>query len=253
MFNVPAGTGTTRGGFFFQEQINASASGESNLTASVGVGHGVEVGLNLFHVHLWGHQAESARNLLMANAIFTVELTEWLTMQFGGQAGFGRDEHQHQYVPAGFGYVEMRIHPESLKLAGVVGAWTATESYVGRGWPAGPMFGAEYEVIHEWLVLQGDLLMGPNESCVGVIGAVLLLPLGWQLSLGLQVPSPLSKNSFGGVLEITHVPPGAGEFDDDVRWQKDRVNPRWIREHREKHGIDEEDVQKVKERKKQER
>jgi hypothetical protein len=27
-----------------------------------------------------------------------------------------------------------------------------------------------------------------------------------------------------------------------VRWQKDRVSPKWIREHREKHGIgDDED------------
>lgn len=247
MWNVPSGTGTTRGGFFFQEQINASHVGESNLTASVGAGAGVELGINLFHVHLYSdHQAESARNMLMANAVFTVELTEWLTMQFGGQAGFGRDEHQQREVPVGFGYVELRVHPESLKLAGVVGAWMASASYVGPGWPAGPMFGVEYELVHEWLVLQADLLMGNNEAAVGVVGAVLLLPLGWQLALGLQVPSPFSKNGFGAVLEITHIPPGAGEHVEPVRWQKTRMSPKWIREHKEKHGIDDVDDEKKK-------
>ena len=241
MWNVPSGTGTTRGGFFFQEQINASQTGESNLTASVGVGYGVELGVNLFHVHLYGdHVPESARNMLMANAIFTIDLTEWLTMQFGGQAGFGRDHHFEREVPVGFGYVELRFHPESLKLAGVVGAWTGTDTYVGKGWPAGPMLGLEYEVVDEWLVLQADLLMGNNEAAVGVVGAVLLLPLGWQLALGLQVPSPFSKNGFGGVLEITHIPPGSGEHKEDVRWQKSRVTPKWIREHKAKHGIGDE-------------
>jgi hypothetical protein len=77
---------------------------------------------------------------------------------------------------------------------------------------------------------------------VGVIGAVVLLPLGWQVALGLQVPSPFSSNGFGGVIEITHVPPGTGDYAPDTTWQKHRVSPKWIREHREKHGIgDDED------------
>src|SRR5688572_16007759 len=85
MWNVPSGTGTASGGFFFQEQINAAHAGESNLTASVGVGKGIELGLNLFHVHLYGDELpQSARNMFMVNAIFTIELTQWLTMQFGG-------------------------------------------------------------------------------------------------------------------------------------------------------------------------
>jgi hypothetical protein len=240
MFNVPSGTGTTRGGFFFQQQANLSALGESNLTASVGVGGGVELGLNLFHVDLYGAaSAQSARNMLMANAVFTADVSDWLTLQAGGQFGIGRDVHEGREVPVSFGYGVARIHPEQLRLAAVVGMWAASETYVGHGVPAGALLGLEFEVVHEWLVLQADLLMGNTEASVGVIGAVLLLPLGWQLALGLQVPSPFSSNSFGGVLEITHVPPGAGEHQEPVRWQKSRVSPKWLREHREKHGIEE--------------
>ena len=242
MFNVPSGTGTTRGGVFFQEQINASSVGESNLTAAVGIGAGLELGINLFHVRLYSdHVSESARNMLMMNAVYTAELREWLTLQIGGHGGFGRDEHLHKEVPVGFAYALLRSHPETIKLAGVVGGWVASASYVGPGWPAGPLLGLEYELVHEWLVLQADLLMGNNEAAVGVIGAVLLLPLGWQLAVGLQVPSPFSRNGLGAVVELTHVPPGSGEHVEPVRWQKTRMSPRWIREHKEKHGIDDDD------------
>jgi len=237
LWNVPSGTGTARGGFFFQEQLNLSRSGESNLTTAIGVGKGLELGLNLFHMHLYGDRVpETARNKVMVNAVFTLDVTDWLTLQFGGHAGFGRDEHLKREVPAGFGYVEGRFHLEELRLAAVVGAWTATESYVGKGWPAGPLLGLEYELVHEWLVLQGDLLMGNNEAAVGVIGAVVLLPHGWQVAVGLQVPSPFSHNSFGGVIELTHVPQGTGDVPEDLSWQKHRVHPKWIREHREQHG-----------------
>ena len=234
MFNVPAGTGTVRGGFFFQEQLNLSRSGESNLSTAVGVGGGLEVGLNLFHVGLYGPEhAQSGRNLLMANAVLTLDRTEWLTLQLGGHAGFGRRPHADSVEPAGFAYVVGRFHSHLPNLALVLGAYAATESYLGPGWPAGPMFGVEYELVDEWLVLQGDLLLGNHEAAVGVMGAVLLLPHGWQLALGLQVPSPFSTNHFGAVVELTKVPPDHEEHPADVSWERDRMTQRWLREHRE--------------------
>lgn len=235
MFNVPAGTGTVRGGFFFQEQLNLSQTGESNLSTAVGVGGGLELGLNLFHVSLYGpaHPAQSGRNLLMANAVLTLDRSEWLTLQLGGHAGFGRRPHQETVEPAGFAYLVGRFHSHLPNLAVVAGAYAATESYLGHGWPAGPLLGVEYELVDEWLVLQGDLLMGDHEAGVGVLGAVLLLPHGWQLALGVQVPSPFSKNPIGAVVELTKVPPDHEEHPADVSWERDRMTQRWLREHRE--------------------
>ncbi len=242
LWNVPSGTATQRGGFFFQEQLNLARTGESNLTTAIGLGKGFEVGLNLFHVHLYSDpKPETARNMLMANAVFTLELTDALSMQMGAQLGFGREDHREREVPAGFGWLELRFHPAALKLAGVVGVWAGTETYVGKGWPAGPMLGLEYELVHEWLVLQGDLLMANNEAGVAVLGAVLLLPLGWQVALGLQLPSPFSHNGFGGVVELTYVPTGSFTSDEPASWQKNRFSPKWIREHREQHGEGDDD------------
>ncbi|MBL8956447.1 MAG: hypothetical protein JNK82_37075 [Myxococcaceae bacterium] len=237
LWNVPAGTGTARGGFFFQEQLNLTRSGESNLTTAIGVGKGLELGLNIFHVHLYGDRVpETARNKVMVNAVYTFDVTDFMKVQLGGHGGLGRDEHLHREVPAGFAYLLTRFHFEELRLATVVGAYAASESYLGKGWPAGPMLGVEYELVPEWLVVQADLLLGNHEAAVGVIGAALLLPGGWQVAVGLQVPSPFSHNNFGCVVELTHVPPGAGDVPEDLNWQEHRVHPKWIREHRERHG-----------------
>lgn len=233
MFNVPSGVDTVKEGFFFQEQINLARSGESNLTASVGLLKGFEMGLNLFHVNLYGPGAEFARNMIMVNAIYTTDLTDWAALQIGGQLGFGRRLTDTSEVPVGWGYALTRVHSTVTDLAFVIGAYAGTESYLGHGWPAGPLAGIEYELIEEHLVLQADLLFGNHEAAVAVIGAVLLLPLGWQLALGIQLPSPLSHNAVGATLEITRVPPGVGEHPPDATWERDRMTQKWLREHQE--------------------
>lgn len=206
-FNVPSGTRTSDHHIFLQEQLNLAEAGESNFTAATGLGLGFEVGFNVFHVDLYGdHVSTSARNLFMANAVFTRELNGWLSLQVGGQAGMGRFEADGRYDFAGLGWGLLRFDWHGPSLAAVVGAYVGTASHLGPGWPAGPMVALEWTAVPGWLALQGDLLLGNHESAVAVVGASLLLPWGWQLSAGVVLPSPLSHNEVGACVELTRVP-----------------------------------------------
>lgn len=222
-FNVPAGTRTSDHHIFLQEQLNLGAGGgESNLTAATGLGYGFEVGFNVFHVDLYGDAiSHSARNLFMANLVFTGELTGWLSMQAGGQAGMGRFESDGRYDFAGLGWVLARFDWHEAHLAGVLGAYVGTVSHLGPGWPVGPLAAVEWTAIPGWLALQADLVMGNHESAVAVVGAALLLPWGWQLSAGLILPSPFSHNELGACIELTRVP----EFEGLPRERLIRPSP----------------------------
>lgn len=222
-FNVPSGTATSDHHIFLQEQLNFTHSAaESNLTAATGLGYGFEAGFNVFHVDVYGDvTSESARNLFMANLVFTRSLTDWLAVQAGGQAGLGRYESDRRYAFAGAAWALARFDWHGPRLAAVVGAYTGTESHLGPGWPVGPMVAAEWTAIPGWLALQADVLIGNHESAVAVVGAALLLPYGWQLSAGAILPSPFSRNEFGVCVELTRVP----EFEGPPRERLIRPSP----------------------------
>ncbi|MDP1915573.1 MAG: hypothetical protein Q8L14_04950 [Myxococcales bacterium] len=223
-FNVPSGTRTTDHHIFLQAQFNVGPEGgESNFTAATGIAGGLELGFNIFHVDLFGDAvSHSARNLFMANAVYTRELLHWLSFQVGAQAGIGRFETDGgRYDFAGFGWGLARFDWHEARLAGVVGGYAGTASHLGPGWPAGPMAAVEWTAIEGWLALQADLVFGNHESAVAVVGAALLLPWGWQLSAGAILPSPLSHNAFGLCVELTRVP----EFEGPPRERLIRPMP----------------------------
>lgn len=207
-FNVPAGTRTSDHHIFLQEQLNVAAGGaESNFTAATGLGLGFEAGFNVFHVDLFGDTvSHSARNLFMANLVFTRELTDWLTLQVGGQAGMGRFEGDGRYDFAGLGWALARFDWHAPHLAAVLGVYTGTVSHLGPGWPVGPLVAVEWTAIPGWFALQADLVLGNHESAVAVVGGALLLPWGWALSAGVILPSPFSHNELGACIELTRVP-----------------------------------------------
>lgn len=221
-FNVPAGARTSDHHIFLQAQFNLAGSGDSNLTAATGLGYGFEAGFNIFHVDLYGDViSHSARNLFMGNLVFTHELTEWLSVQTGGQLGVGRFEGSGRHDVVAFGWALARFDWHGPRIAAVVGAYAGTVSHLGPGWPAGPMVAAEWTAIPGWLALQADLVIGDHESAVAVVGAALLLPKGWQLSAGAILPSPFSHNGFGVCVELTRVP----EFQGPPRERLIRPSP----------------------------
>lgn len=207
-FNVPSVTGTLDHRIFVQEQLNLSLEGgESNFTASTGVGRGFEVGLNIFHVDVYGDfVSESARNMFMGNLAWTSDFSEDFTLQAGVQGGVGRHEHSGQYVPAVFSWAMGRWDWHATRLAFALGAYAGTEGHLAPGWPAGPMAAVEWVAVPSWLVIQADVLMGDHESAYAVGGLALLLPHGWQLALGMAVPSPHVSDDLTLVVEITRVP-----------------------------------------------
>ncbi|MEW5742045.1 MAG: hypothetical protein AB1938_24230 [Myxococcota bacterium] len=224
-FNVPSGTRTSDHHVFLQEQLNLTASGESNFTAATGLGLGFETGFNVFHVDVYGdHVSQSARNLFMANLVWTSSFSEVLTLQVGVQGGMGRYEADGRYDVAVLGWALVRYDWHRPRLAGVLGVYGGTPAHLGAGWPAGPMAALEWTAIPGWLALQADLMFGRHESAVAVVGASLLLKYGWQLSVGALLPSPLSDNDFGVVVEVTRVP----EFDTPPRER--RIVPGHVRE-----------------------
>lgn len=208
LFNVPAGTRTRDHHIFLQEQLNLTAEGgESNFTAATGLGYGFEAGFNVFKVDVYGNAiSHSARNLFMANLVFTGDLNAWLSFQVGGQAGMGRFETDGRYDFAGFAWALARADWHEAHLAAALGVYTGTVSHLGPGWPVGPFVALEWTAVPGWFAFQADLLMGNHESGVAVLGGALLLPYGWALSAGLIVPSPFSHNPLGVCIELTRVP-----------------------------------------------
>lgn len=205
IFNVPATMGTREGTLFVQEQLNLGERGESNLTLDYGLPEGLEVGLNVFAVGLYDvEHAVDQRPMFLANAAWTADPTSWLRVQLGVQAGV-RTPMPEAAQGAVLGWATMRLRGGVFGDY-VIGMHAATDDYLGPGTQIGVMAGLEIPVVPEVLALAADFLYGTNHASVGVAGLVILLPDGFQLSLGAQFPSPLSPNAFGGVFELTRVP-----------------------------------------------
>ena len=85
LFNVPSSEITERGRWFFQEQLNLSRSGVSNTTLDYGIGHGMELGLNLFDLDLYHPGSEERLSTLpMVNLQKRWDLTErWAIAEIG--------------------------------------------------------------------------------------------------------------------------------------------------------------------------
>ena len=205
LFNAPAGHRTHEGGFFAQEQLNLARSGESNLTLDYGIGAGFEAGINVFHVDVYSDgEAGSARDLVMANAVLTRPLSSWLAWQVGGQMGGGRHGSDWDHVGFGWPLLEASGFHEHVEL--VAGGYAADRDYLGPGSLGGGLVGVEIVLVHQWLDLQADWILGTNEASVAVAGLCLFLPRGWQIAAGVQLPSPGSDNHFGAVVELTRTP-----------------------------------------------
>ncbi len=217
LFNVPSGIITPEGELFFQQQFNlGKLSGTSNTSTAIGLGNGWEAGLNLLDLYMYDHSAAKNASLpttsvqgnpdLMANVQKGFELTNFWKTAVGTQVGFNPTKNHHNIQFQNFSWwinaFECPGHKEFGKW--YLGAYYANHAYAGGGNRIGAMIGGEIPIVEDKLSFQFDALLGTNDLSVAVLGAVYTFDSRWQLSLGLQVPSPGSANERGVVIEFTY-------------------------------------------------
>jgi hypothetical protein len=208
LFNVPGTVATPGGEVFAQEQLNFTTRGISNLTVDAGLGAGFEIGVNVFDVTLYDtSEAVGETPLSLLNAAYTIDVGALLTVQLGVQAGIAARGGANPIAGAGYGWASMRFHGGDFGDY-VVGAYAGNDAYLGPGNAMGVMAGTELPLARRLVHVMIDFVYGNNEASVGVAGLVFFLPQSFQLSVGVQFPSPMSDNAWGGVLEITRAPPG---------------------------------------------
>lgn len=210
LFNVPSTTVTPKSEVFLQEQLNLGAvGGESNLTVDYGLGDvpglgAFELGVNVLHVDLYGSEQDDGANDFTVNGSWLAHLSPELQLQLGAQLGVGTAVQQ--YVPFVWAWSTLRAELPDAWGALVFGAYSGTASSLGRGIPLGALIGGEVALVRHTLHFVADILLGENDASVAVLGLVLFLPEDWQLSAGIQLPSPFTDNPIEAVFELTRSP-----------------------------------------------
>lgn len=211
LFNVPSTQETVPGRLFGQVQVGAGAEGgEVNTTLELGLFPWLEVGFNLFHMQLYRveplHSTAPATSSTALNANLYFAPTPWLGIEFGVQGGVGFIPDTILLEPVLYGWATARFEAPGRWGSYVVGAYAGSRGALGKGPPAGGLFGFEVPLWEHLLHAQGDWVIGLNDVSVAVLGLVVFIGKNFQLSAGAQLPSPGSGNAFGGVLELTYVP-----------------------------------------------
>ncbi|MDD5275798.1 MAG: hypothetical protein PHR16_06920 [Methylovulum sp.] len=203
LFNVPSADITEEGHFFFQQQFNffIGPSGSSNTTLDYGLGHELEVGINLFNVDMGETNGEIQNPFMLLNFQKGFTLSENYKISFGTQTGVTPPIYHGLTEVPSFSYIDNAV---DLKHWGkyYLGGYYADSAYAGRN-AVGVMAGVDYPLLENRFHLMGDLIAGNTSISVAVLGAVVYLPNKWQLSLGAQLPAPSTNNDYGLVFEIT--------------------------------------------------
>jgi len=216
LFNVPSGTITQRHEIFLQEQINFGRFGESNLTVDYGLGQDWEVGLNVFKVNLYPGNlqplpSESNEDAVLINVQHVFHPLESIDWEIGTQNGVSANNANQRVDYLNFSWGIGRWTPSESWFQGslIAGPYYGNKNFLGSGNEFGFLAGIEYPIREDRLSLVADYMSGTNSASVAVIGfqANISKELGWQISLGGQLPSPGSTNDYGAVFELTKVPP----------------------------------------------
>lgn len=205
LFNVPSSEITEKDHWFFQEQLNLGRTGVSNTTLDYGLGHNWELGFNLFDLDLY-HPADDApvATLPLLNLQKRFELRPGMALGIGTQVGAVSPGGRQDPRLANLGYINAPIQLGRWG-TGFVGGYFANAAYTADRPGAGFMLGADIPILEKNLHFMADYMHGTSAVGVGVVGFVLYLPKGWQISAGAQLPAPGSHNDYGLVLEFTHL------------------------------------------------
>lgn len=210
LFNMPSGDITPEGVVFFQEQANFASLGESNTTFDFGLGQGREIGFNLLNVELYDSRSpslepanEQAAPGLLFNAQQGFEFGELFNLEVGTQTGLNPAQNAHDVRFLNFSWITTAVDAPGEWGKGFFGVYYANRPHRGDGDAFGYMLGVDVPIVKEKLHFMADYLSGTSDLSVAVVGGVIYLPGKWQLSLGGQIPSPGSDNSYGAVMELT--------------------------------------------------
>ena len=216
LFNVPSATVTRKEEVFLQEQINFGKFGESNLTVDYGLGNNWEIGLNIYKVNLYpGNivpaKGESNEDAILVNIQKLLEPFPSFAFEIGTQNGISANNGNQKVDYLNFTWGIGRWSPDDRRFKGslLLGTYYGNTAFLGPGNEFGWMAGIEYPTWNENVSFVADFISGNNSSSVSVIGGQWTFSrrLGWQISLGAQLPTYGSGNDYGAVFELTKFPP----------------------------------------------
>jgi len=200
---VPSADITEKGQFFFQQQFNffTAAIGTSNTTIDYGLGHELEIGLNVFNVDMHDTDGNFQNPHILLNFQKGFTLSENYKVSFGTQSGITPPLYNKTVEIPSFSYIHNAL---DLKERGkyFFGSYFTNRAYAGEN-QFGYMTGLEYPLFENKFHLMADYISGNSDISVAVLGGMFSLPNKWQLSLGAQIPAPSSNNDYGLVFEIT--------------------------------------------------
>lgn len=203
-FNVVTSDITDSAKLFFQEQLNFNAQTSSNVTFTWGLGHGFEVGFNVFGVNYDNHKRTFLLNdkdytaplgpIVLINAQKGFQFNEHFKIGIGTQSGLNLSQSSELIRPVTFNYATFVYHPmHRLKL--VAGAYYGNRYFLGSGNEFGGMAGFELAIIEHHFHIQGDWLYGTNSLGIWVPGVVIYFTKNISVSLGWQFPNPHNPNA----------------------------------------------------------
>lgn len=213
LFNVPNGEITVPGKWFFQEQINASATAvQSNTTIDYGIADQLEVGLNLFFlntptnspVRLHSNALQDTlpiAPLALANVQKGYHARDWLHFSAGAQAGANLGDAQN----TGFAYLAygtMVLRETYTHSSFHFGLYHGNIAYNGSG-DGAFMGGAEIPFLWKKLHFVADVIQGSHANAVFVPGVVFFFTETIALSVGWQKPFPSSATEQAAVFELS--------------------------------------------------
>jgi hypothetical protein len=199
-FNVPEAEATPRKLLYFQEQVNMHDELTSETTFTLGLGKGWELGINAKDViiHTDGRvlrmeeeQAEDNPKLYL-NARKSFEIAKCFDFSVGTLVGSTIASTENMML-GNFSYANTGVcwgRKGNGKL--VAGGYHANKGYTGDETGYGYMAGAKVPLLI--FNLQADYISGTSDISYLAVGGGINLPRQWELSGGVEMPAPGSRN-----------------------------------------------------------
>ena len=213
--NVPSSEATTKHKLFFQQQINFNEIIQSNTTIDVGLGEGLEVGMNVLGLNFSEKNKSFIQNdtndidpynpLVMLNGLKQFEITEHMSISSGAQFGLNFRDNKRT-TNAALLYGNFLVKDLLVKNSSIVmGAYYNSLHYGGRyGNRIGGWIGSEIPIINK-LHIVAESVLGSNAMCYSSVGVIYYPKKRIPITLGIQIPN-VKANAYSIVFELTFVP-----------------------------------------------
>jgi hypothetical protein len=219
LFNVPSISITKKKEVFFQEQANILVDGTNtiNFNTAYGLGHQLEIGINLVGVGLGfdknnpvlitnssSSDKQPYSPLIMLTSLKAFSLGEHIKIGVGAQVGLNPMQNKittNDIATLDFINVRFEIPKTHLMVCG--GGYYSNKVYMGLKDQLGGMLGFEYVIIEHKFLVMSDWIISKNAVSVIVPGFVYHPHHNIALSFGWQLPSPGTNNAQGFVFELT--------------------------------------------------